>query len=84
MANNRRIKKGCNQTMATNLENNTVANQLDKINYIPIVKKKNLTKYANYHITSLISDTSKIMNRIIQSILQLNKGREMPDIQTGF
>ena len=39
---------------------------------------------SNYHIIALISDTSKVMLKILQARLQQYVNHELPDVQAGF
>ena len=52
--------------------------------FIPIPKKGNAKECSNYHTTSLISHTSKVMLKILQPRLQQYVNREFPDVQAGF
>ena len=50
----------------------------------PISKKGNAKECSNYHTISLISQTSKVMLKILQARLQQYMNRELPDVQAGF
>ena len=52
--------------------------------FIPIPKKGNAKECSNYHTTAFISDTSKVMLKILQARLQQYVKYELPDIQAGF
>ena len=52
--------------------------------FIPILKKGNPKECSNYHITALISHTSKAMLKILQARLQQYVNREIPDVQADF
>ena len=52
--------------------------------FIPIPQKGNPKECSNYCTISLISHTSKVMLRILQSRLQQYMNQERPDVQTGF
>ena len=52
--------------------------------FIPIPKKGNPKECSNYRTIALISNTSKIMLKILQARLQQYVNCELPDIQTGF
>ena len=52
--------------------------------FIPIPKKGHAKECSNYHITALISHTSKVMLKILQARLQQYVNHELPDIQAGF
>ena len=52
--------------------------------FIPIPKKGNAKQYSNYHMIALISHTSKVMLKILQSRLQQYMNCELPDVQAPF
>ena len=52
--------------------------------FIPIPNKGNAKECSNYRTTALISHTSKVMLKILQSRLQQYVNRELPDVQVGF
>ena len=52
--------------------------------FIPIPKKDNAREFSNYPSTALISDTSKVMLKILQARLQQYVNQELPDVQAGF
>ena len=52
--------------------------------FITIPKKGHAKKCSNYRTIALISHTSKIMLKILQSRLQQYMNRELPDVQAGF
>ena len=52
--------------------------------FIPIPNKGNTKQCSNYHIIALISNTSKVMLKILQTRLQQYMNRELPDVQAGF
>ena len=52
--------------------------------FISISKKGNAKECSNYHTIALISDTSKVMLKILQARLQQYMNREFPDVQAGF
>ena len=51
---------------------------------IPVPKKDNAEECSNYHTIALISQTSKVMLKILQARLQQYVNRELPDVQAGF
>ena len=51
---------------------------------IPIPKKGNAKECSNYHTTALISDTRKVMLKILQARLQQYVNHELSDVQAGF
>ena len=52
--------------------------------FIPVPKKGNAKECANYHTIALISHTSKVMLKILQTRLQQYMNRELPDVKAGF
>ena len=52
--------------------------------FIPIPNKGNAKEYSNYHTIALISQTSKVMLKILQARLQQYVNHELPDVQAGF
>ena len=52
--------------------------------FIPVPKKVNAKEFSNNHTIVPISQTSKVMLKILQSRLQLYVNRELPDVQAGF
>ena len=46
--------------------------------------KSNAKECSNYHTIALISHTSKVMLKILQTRLQQYMNRELPDVQAGF
>ena len=52
--------------------------------FIPIPKKGNAKEWSNYCTTALISNTSKVMLKILQARLQQYMNFELPDVQAGF
>ena len=52
--------------------------------FIPIPKKDNAKECSNYCTISLISHTSKVMLKILQTRLQQYVNQEIPDVQAGF
>ena len=48
---------------------------------MPIPKKGNAKEHSNYHTTALISHTSKVMLKILQTSLQQYVNCEIPDVQ---
>ena len=70
--------------MPANLENSSVATELEMSVFIPIPKKGNAKECSNYHTIALISHASKVMLKILQARLQQYVNCELPDIQGGF
>jgi len=52
--------------------------------FIPIQKKDNVKKCSNYRTVALISYTSKVKLKILQTRLQQYVNHELPDVQDGF
>ena len=51
---------------------------------IPIPQKGNTKECSNYHTIALISHTSKVKLKILQTRLQQHVNHELPDVQAGF
>ena len=56
--------------MPANLENSAVATGLEKVSFHSNIKKCNAKEYSNYCIIALISHTSKVMLKSLQTRLQ--------------
>ena len=52
--------------------------------FIPIPKKGNVKECSNYCTIALISHTSRVMVKILQSRFQQYINLELPDVQSGF
>ena len=52
--------------------------------FIPIPKKGNAKECSNYHTIALLSQVSKVMLKILQTLLQHYMNQELPDVQAGF
>ena len=65
--------------MPANLENSAVATGLENVSFHSIPPK-----YQNYRTIALISHTSKVILKILQTRLQQYMNRELPDVQDGF
>ena len=70
--------------MPANLENSAVATGLEKVSFHSNPKKGNAKECSNYHTIALISDTSKVMLKILQVGLQKYMNSEFPNAQAGF
>ena len=70
--------------MSANLENSAVATGLEKLVFIPILKKGNAKECSNYCTIAIISHGSKVVLKILQAKFQQYVNQELPDIQTGF
>ena len=68
--------------MPANLENLSVAQDWQRS--VPILKKGNAKESSNYHTTTLISHSSKVMLKILQARLQQYVNCELPDVYAGF
>ena len=56
--------------MPENLEISALATGLEKIDFIPILRKGNAKEHSNYCTIALISHASKVMLNILQARLQ--------------
>ena len=63
--------------MPANLENSAVAQDWKRSVFIPIPKKGNARECSNYHITALISQTSKVTLKILLARFQQCMNREL-------
>ena len=70
--------------MPANLENSAVAQGQKRSVFIPIPKKDNDKECSHYRTTALISHTSKVMIKILQTRLQQYMNHELLDVQAGF
>ena len=52
--------------------------------FISIPKKDNAKQYSKYHIIALISQASKVMLKILQTMLQYYVNWEIPEVQAVF
>ena len=52
--------------------------------FIPIPKKGNANECSNYHTIVLISHTSKVMLKILQTRIQQYVNQELSDVQAEF
>ena len=67
--------------MPANLENSAEPQDWKRSFFIPIPKKGNAKECSNYHTIALISLTSKVMLKILQTRLQQYMNSELPDVQ---
>ena len=63
--------------MPENLEISALATGLEKIDFIPILRKGNAKEHSNYCTIALISHASKVMLNILQARLQQYVNREL-------
>ena len=75
--------KCCTQ-MPASLENSAVATGLEKVSFIPILKKDNAKECLSYHTIALNSHASKVMLKNFQARLQQYMNWKFPDVQAGF
>ena len=61
-----------------------MATGLEKISFIPILKKGNAKECSNYCTIVLISQASKVMLKSLQVTLQQCMNHEIPDVQATF
>ena len=69
--------------MPANLENSAVVTGLEKVSFHSNTKGRQCQRILNFTI-ALISDTSRVMLKILQARLQQYVNRELPDVQAGF
>ena len=67
--------------MTAKLENSAMATGQEKVSFHSNPKER---QCSNYHTITLISHASKVMLKIIQTMLQQYVNCELPNIQTGF
>ena len=65
--------------MPANLENSAVATGLEKVSF-----HSNPKESSNYCTIALISHSSKVILKILQTRLQQYLNHELPDVQAGF
>ena len=70
--------------MPANLENSAVATGLERSVFIPIPNEGNAKECSNYRTIALISHTSQVMLKILQTRLQQYVNWELLDVQAGF
>ena len=70
--------------MPANLENSAVSSGVEKVSFLPILKKGNAKECSNYCTIALISHASKVVLKILQARLQQYVNHELPDVQAGF
>ena len=70
--------------MPADLENSEWPQDWKRSVFIPIPKKGNARECSNYHITALISHTSKVTLKILLARFQQCMNPELPDVQGGF
>ena len=61
-----------------------MATGLEKVSFIPILKKGNPKECSNFHTIVLISHASKVMLKILLARVQQYMNYELPDAQAGF
>ena len=70
--------------MSANLENSAMPQDWYRSVFIPIPKKDNAKECSNYCTIALISHSSKVLLKILQTSLQQYMNWDLPDVQTGF
>ena len=70
--------------MPANLENSAVATGLEKVSFHSIPKNGNAKECSNFQKIALISQTSKVMLKILQVRHQQYMNQRLPDAQAGF
>ena len=66
------------------LQNSEVATGLEKVSFHSNPKESWCQKMLNYRIIALISQTTKVMHKILQARLQQYVNCELPNVQAGF
>ena len=70
--------------MPANLENLAVVTGLQKVTFHCNHKERQCQECSDYHTTTLVSHTSKVMFKILHARLQQYLKYELPDVQAGF
>ena len=70
--------------MPVNLENSAVATELEKVSFHSNASERQCQRMCKLPQIALISQTSKVMLKILQAGLQQYVNWELPDIQAGF
>ena len=70
--------------MPANLENSAVATGLEKVSFHFNSKERQCQRMFSLLHIAVISHTSKVMLKILQTRLQQYVNRELPDVQAGF
>ena len=70
--------------MPAHLENSAVARDWKMSVFTTIPKKGNAKECSNYHTIALISHTSQVILKILQSRLQQYMNHELPDVQAAY
>ena len=66
--------------MPANLKNSAMATRLEKSVFIPIPKKGNAKECSDYCTIALISQTSKVMLKILQARVPQYANCELPNV----
>ena len=61
-----------------------MATGLEKVSFIPILKKGNAKECSNYHPIAFVSHAIKVVLKILQTKLQQYLNCELSDVQAGF
>ena len=61
-----------------------MATGLEKVSFHSNPKERQCQRMLNLRATALISDTSKVMLKILQARLQQHVNHELPHVQAGF
>ena len=71
--------------MPGNLENSAATTGWEKVSFsFQSQRKGNAKECSNYHTIALLSQVSKVMLKILQTLLQHYMNQELPDVQAGF
>ena len=66
--------------MPANLEKPAVATGLEKVSFHSNPKERNAKEWSNYHTIALISQTRKVMLKILEARVQQYMNQEFPDV----
>ena len=69
---------------SNDLGNSAVVTGLERSGLIPIPKKGKAKECSDYHKIALISNTSKVILKILQARPQQCVNHQLPDVQSGF
>ena len=82
------LRRWCFASVALNmpasLENSAVPTGLEKVSFHSNPKGRQCQKCSNHHTIAFISDTTKVLLKILQARLQQYVNWELPDVQAGF
>ena len=70
--------------MPENFDNSAVSTGLEEVSFHSNPKERQWQRISNYCTIALISQTSKVMLKILQARFQQHVNRELADVQAGF